>query len=586
MPEKTVLIIGGGVAALAAAAALVESNQQDNPVRFKVHILTQAHRWGGRASSWSGGAHGPHLDLTMWPPDVTLNHGFHAIFDESTYTNFWPTFSKPWNDPPSDPYQTLRSRLCSNRHEFLVYEKSLVRLTNEEGLGSTLRNTWELVWKGGWSLRELWTYKQVVRDKVRSYRSFADLQQVDPLYSNDDFDQWCRTNGLPPSVQEKQLYKFLAHGTYVAPHKLDTASAIRGLWVFDRDYEASEWFYIDGSITRDIMEPLTAHLRANGVTWSMLTALQSLTPKKGAPVIDGYQWAQESGHPPSGGAGALPPVHSEHGAAHSHSPQDSFVDHCRCAAPPASADYYLCTLPLPDCWGILQASGIGGAFPNIETLAGGPFPAPVATVNLQAWFQDKVLSEDIKNVIAGLEPLCVMIDYKHLLRHYEDDEAWPGSVIEVNGAALELQARYKTDYGKLKAPSDPGTIEFAKTILLDLADRYEFYRLRDAVRNEAFLQRPDWPDRTRWKPNGTEVPPFLWINSHDHNGFFVTTPGTWALRPTVTTDYANLFLAGDWTKNGFDVPCMESAARSGRMAAREIQKAERCPTLIRVYDPH
>src|SRR5687767_13975493 len=94
--EKTVLIVGGGVAGLAAADALIEANQKQRSVKFKVHIITHAHRWGGNASSWGGGK-GAHVDLSMWPPDFTLNHGFHLIFDESYYRNFWYMLRRAWS---------------------------------------------------------------------------------------------------------------------------------------------------------------------------------------------------------------------------------------------------------------------------------------------------------------------------------------------------------------------------------------------------------------------------------------------------------------------------------------------------------
>lgn len=49
---------------------------------------------------------------------------------------------------------------------------------------------------------------------------------------------------------------------------------------------------------------------------------------------------------------------------------------------------------------------------------------------------------------------------------------------------------------------------------------------------------------------------------------FAAAPGTAALRPSQRTPIPNLFLAGDWTDTGWPAT-MESAVRSGQMAARE-----------------
>ena len=53
---------------------------------------------------------------------------------------------------------------------------------------------------------------------------------------------------------------------------------------------------------------------------------------------------------------------------------------------------------------------------------------------------------------------------------------------------------------------------------------------------------------------------------------FAARPGIAALRPSQRTPVQNLFLAGDWTDTGWPAT-MESAVRSGRMAAREVLKA-------------
>ncbi|MGB6945687.1 MAG: hydroxysqualene dehydroxylase HpnE [Bryobacteraceae bacterium] len=53
---------------------------------------------------------------------------------------------------------------------------------------------------------------------------------------------------------------------------------------------------------------------------------------------------------------------------------------------------------------------------------------------------------------------------------------------------------------------------------------------------------------------------------------FSARPGLEQLRPVSTTQFKNLFLAGDWTRSGWP-PIMESAVRSGYLAAEAVTRA-------------
>jgi len=58
---------------------------------------------------------------------------------------------------------------------------------------------------------------------------------------------------------------------------------------------------------------------------------------------------------------------------------------------------------------------------------------------------------------------------------------------------------------------------------------------------------------------------------------FAARPGVGRLRPAQRTPVGNLFLAGDWTATGWPAT-MESAVRSGRLAAREVLRAAGRPS--------
>ena len=60
-------------------------------------------------------------------------------------------------------------------------------------------------------------------------------------------------------------------------------------------------------------------------------------------------------------------------------------------------------------------------------------------------------------------------------------------------------------------------------------------------------------------------------------------PGYEARRPGPMTPFANFFLAGDWTATGWP-PTMESAARSGYLAAESVARAAGQPQTFLVPD--
>jgi hypothetical protein len=509
--------------------------------------------------------------------------------------------------------------LISNRREMLVYENERicslkVHSTNKYSwpLNSHLVDaTTELVTRGGWSPLEVESFKHVIMNEILKHRDFDKLAEWDK-YQAIAFEKWCRDRCIRDSLFNKGIYKFIFDGTYIAPFQMDATSGLMALWILLRNYQAAEWFYINGGITELIHAPIKKYLESKGkVKFHTKIELDHFGFEEDGklltnayfrePLFKEYYYGQESG---------------ETGKDKTYKPerlktQDrTFIEpekltdegfqvvgkNTSGSGTPVKFDYYISTMPLDNFYEVLCLSEMDNirCFQNILNLRKSKFfTQPVGTVNLQAWFKERNLIGSYKNVIAGLEPLCIAIDYKNILPMYKDKENNQeaseslndryGSVLEINGSLQELADPKFSGYWELEdreqktflTPEAPETIEFAKRILIDFARRYKFPNLEKAVENEEFLELSDdpkkWPHRTKW--NGTnKIPPFLWKNTDPYNRFFVTGPGTLHQRPWIwNKDYpVNFFLAGDWTRNGFDIPSMEGAARSGRMAARAL----------------
>lgn len=599
--QKRVLIVGGGVAALAAAAALTEHNRDKSArtqTRFDITVMTSDDIWGGRASSWPGGTFRNRYErgrlspwnFTLWPPDVPLNHGFHAVFDESTYVNFWYTLKLAGLEQDA----LIGRRLISNNHEILVHEAETAHVCRLQVHDPSIfpypfnshlaKPAWEVFRHGGWSLPEIYSFGVKVMLDVCKHTDFDELAVLDQ-FQQISFQKWCRDRGVRESIFNKMMFKFLFQGTYIAPNTMDATSALMGLWVILRDFDASEWFYINGGITEQLMNPIADFLKSHGVNLQPKRQLTALVSHDNFHTIHGC----ETGH--------IEPI----------PPDDQDLAD-------GAFDYYITTLPLDSVVSVLEKSRLDSTnytlldgLPDIRTLRHDKrFAEPAGTVNLQAWFQEPGLlgdagspNGDYRNVIAGLEPLCVLVDYKNMLPMYaRDGQRFPGSVLEINGSLQELQSPEHYGYfecdTRFGRPHEAKTIDFAKAIMIDIAKRYRFEKLQNAVEREAFLDWPEqWPDRQPWAGRGHRLPPFLWKNTDPYNRFFVTGPGTlqyrpWVWRARYPDEYLelrpdgypgprgyprNLFFAGDWTRNGFDIPCMEGAARSGRMAALAIIKS-------------
>jgi glycine/D-amino acid oxidase-like deaminating enzyme len=95
------------------------------------------------------------------------------------------------------------------------------------------------------------------------------------------------------------------------------------------------------------------------------------------------------------------------------------------------------------------------------------------------------------------------------------------------------------------------------TPLRDLPKQDQFDLLFEEVRQYLPIERSDIADWC-FKPN-TDVP------------LFINTVAAWPNRPGVRPgNIPNLFLAGDWVRNGIDLACMEGAVSAGLEAARQI----------------
>lgn len=193
-------------------------------------------------------------------------------------------------------------------------------------------------------------------------------------------------------------------------------------------------------------------------------------------------------------------------------------------------DHVVLTVPLDNLRELNPGDrGFWRGFPGIENLRS------VATLSFQVWTARSVLPEVAGCINCLDEPLPMVVDYKQLKSRYRDNKNI--------GSALEWVGQ-ETGFEEL---SD----EEIKT------NTYE-----------AFLKIPEAKDP---REAGVLHESFN-RNTSNHERYLLTEPGTLKFRPRSTTNFDNLFLAGDWIRNEVDVPTMEGAVCSGYTAVDDLLK--------------
>jgi len=77
----------------------------------------------------------------------------------------------------------------------------------------------------------------------------------------------------------------------------------------------------------------------------------------------------------------------------------------------------------------------------------------------------------------------------------------------------------------------------------------------------------------------------LHIDTNSGRELFINEVGSWAWRPQTRTKVQNLFLAGDFCRNGIDVVCLEGAVVSGLQAAERVRRQRGMGRAIQIIRP-
>jgi len=199
----------------------------------------------------------------------------------------------------------------------------------------------------------------------------------------------------------------------------------------------------------------------------------------------------------------------------------------------------------------------------------------IQTQGFQVWI-DKNITQcgwDLPSPILGayVEPLDTWADMSHLLAVENWPEASrPGQVAYFCGVmqtADELAPR--NDYGFPKAEADR-----CKSKAIDFLNQYSAH-LWPKTSESGVLNSFQWSFLAS-SSSGTGVDRFdsqYWrANIDPSERYVLALAGTTEYRlRTNESGFSNLFLAGDWIRNGFNSPgCIESAVISGRQAARAL----------------
>ncbi len=608
-PRKTrVLVLGGGMGALAAAHALTDT--EERRARFDVRVLAQGHLLGGKGASHRNAApglgarseeHGLHVFFGFYHNALRL---MRSVYDEASRrpdakpSTFAEAFEPSWDVTFHDGHSAFdvtfprtgdgfgaAPRAVSDQLEVLktllgdVFGGKLFDLV-AGGLFPALSNP---------VARQVLAFAAtlftgVLADVVVEGRSFDDLDRY-------DFREWMARHHIPgfPDLGSTAIMQvpydgvFAYEGADTSRPRLGAGLAARGLLQLVADYEVAPCFIFRAGMGECVFAPLYEVLRARGVKFELFAKVEEVAIE-GSRVAR-VRYARQANV--AAGPFAYEPLARAGDVVAWRDPPD--LGQLAPPAPPLGSDLYsdaidlhagddpvlrvgddfdvvVCALPAPVTARVLRGHEGHDALARIAKIP------TVATLHTQLWFAEPTPALGWTwraGVLGGFpQPLNSM----HLRDPALAVEQWPSP--DPPRGLLYLSGPFGA--GWTADSTDPAARARADEDARAAATAFVRTELWKALPRAAVGSPPVFDFGVLYEPGG--APPvmplagqYVRANIDLSARYVLCVPGGLADRPRpVVIGLDNLLLAGDWTHNGVDIPCIEATVVSALQAAEAI----------------
>ncbi len=322
---------------------------------------------------------------------------------------------------------------------------------------------------------------------------------------------WALEHGLPASLAATNLFRASREAQFNWPGEISAYSVMQSLRELARDYSSSEVRFPAGSMSDIWWEPVARRIEALGgriLRRQRLLKLEHDGQRLTGLVFDELDPLQDS-------QGFLePPFAILPGSRRAWRDFDAAV----VAIPVGAMQRVLKYDPV-----LRQMPGLDG-IPRLTT---------VAPMGLHVWHRAEV-TKGPRTLLCGLlPPMAVALDNKPFNPAYRDNPRY-GSVLHFVGQETGFE---------------------------DWSDEALLHRALRGIRRVDGYQDMDVQGVLAYRLVRDRAP---------HRRYWLSEPGSLRHKPQPRTPLDGLWLAGDWVRSKADFPCMETAVRSGRHAARLV----------------
>jgi len=603
--DKTkVLLVGGGMGALATAYYL--TNTEARRAKYDVRILALGHILGGKGANWRNPDRAQRIE----------EHGIHVIF--GFYHNFLRMFrdvyseaNRPATRDPSTFEEAFSPRwdvvFDDGDHSF---EVKFPRTPRHYGAGP--RSVEDMLMVAGALLQDhaghqlfemltgivfpslgnpvaaemfaftLTLIKGIFEDHIVRGKSWDDLDQY-------DFRDWMESHRIPgmSDIRHSAIMQvpydgvFAYVGSNTSDPKLSAGVAARGLLKLVSDYELAVFYDMNVGMGEAVFAPLYEVLKARGVQIEFFAKVKTVELSAGRveKVTYGRQAVVSAGpyaYDPFTNVGSVRVWRRHPDLAQLTPPVpidglDPFADDVNAQVGPdlelnvdTDFDWVVCALPAPVTARVLRGHLADPALAAIQHIP------TVATLHLETWMDQTLplLGWPWGSVVLGgfRQPLNSLQENGRLL----GVENWsgPGAPRSLIYASGPFGGGWSTD------SFDPASRVAAEASAQAEARtwvRAQYWRVLPAAKtgappvfDESVLHHP-------WTPGDPMADQYVRHNIDQWARYVLMEPGTLKFRPSpAPLTLSNLRLAGDWTKNGVDIPSMEGTVTSALLAAQSI----------------